>query len=76
MITILEWLNVCYYTQYVVAHKFMYFIGECVKIPKYQCQSSPENGDGLSAGAIVGIVIGSIIAILICVAAKLIFHNI
>ena len=52
----------------------MYFIGGCVKIPKYQCQTSPENGDGLSAGAIVGIVIGSIIAILICVAA--IFHNI
>ena len=52
----------------------MYFIGGCVKIP--ECQTSPENGDGLSAGAIVGIVIGSVIAILICVAAKLIFHNI
>ena len=54
----------------------MYLIGGCVKIPKYQCQTSPENGDGLSAGDIVGIVIGSIIVILICVAAKLIFHNI
>ena len=57
----------------------MYFIGRCVKILKYQCQTSPENGDGLSAGAIVGIVIGSIIAFLILymyVAAKVIFHNI
>ena len=55
---------------------FVLFIGGCVPI---QCQSSSENnnnGDGLSKGAIVGIVIGSIIAILICVAAKLIFHNI
>ena len=45
----------------------MYFIGRCVKIPKYQCQSPPEKGNGLSAGAIVGIVIGSIIFVTLAI---------
>ena len=75
-------------------HQIFYighFIDDCVEIPNYQCQPSgteptpttPQptaiNGNGLGAEAIVGIVIGSIIAFLILyvyVAAKLIFHNI
>ena len=44
----------------------MHLIGRCVTITKYQCQP-PEHEDGLSAGAIAGIVIG-ILAFLLFVA--------
>ena len=52
--------------------KFVLLIGECVPI---QCQSSSENnnnGDGLSAGDISGIVFGFVVVILVIITIFLI----
>ena len=62
----LEWKKVCYieWTLYI---NNRHIIGECVTIFNYQCQPL-EHEDGLSAGVITGIVIGSIAALLLFVA--------
>ena len=71
---VLEWQNVGNNMQLYII--FVHFVGRCVTITKYQCQSSSENnnnGDGPSnnnngdghVGTIVGIVIGILALIMI-----------
>ena len=45
---------------------FVHFVGRCVTITKYQCQSSSENNNNgdCHVGTIVGIVIGIILALI------------